>query len=153
MLMLVLALLVVGGLRLVLVLARLRFLGARRLRFRLRLRLADVVYDELVCGSPSSQNDTHFVFARNLGLASTSMAAVEQILLVLQHQNGFGKTAARAENVDLDKLVQDLQQVGVRMISIYRGLFFFLVVLRLRSQLIPEELGNHSAPLSTTFGR
>ena len=108
MLMLVLALLVVRGLRLVLVLARLRFLIARRLRFRFRLRLADVVYDELVCGSERRHTGTHFVFAGNYGLASASMAAVVQILLVLQHQNRFGKAAARTQNIDLDELVQDL---------------------------------------------
>ena len=107
----------------------------------------------LSVGQEEHRTKTHFVIAGNYGLLSTSVAAMVQVLLVLQHQNGFGQAAARAQHVDLDELVQDLEQIGVGMISIDRGLLFLLVVFRLRSQLISKELSSDAILLCLTLGR
>lgn len=54
-------------------------------------------------------------------------------LLSLHLQLGFREMAVRTEHINVDKFIQNLEEVGVRMISIDRGLFSCRVIVRLGS--------------------
>lgn len=101
--------------------------------------------------SPLPVTPTHLVVSVDGGLGTAGSAAMVQVLLVLQHQDGFGKLAARAQHVHVDELVQYLHQVRIRMVAVHRRFVLLGIVLRLRSQFITEELGNNAIHRANHF--